>query len=54
MIKIDPKRPSQMNRPKHLQTHNVPTSNVENTNCTNKGRDLWLANKERGKKGCYK
>ena len=42
---IDSKRPPQRNCPKQLQSHNVPTYNVENTNCTNKGRDLRLTNK---------
>ena len=31
--------------PKQLQTHNVPTYDVENTNSTNKGGDLLLVNK---------
>ena len=44
---IDPDRPPQKDRPKQLQTHNVPTYDVENTNGTNKGRDLGLANKLR-------
>ena len=38
--KIPVKKP-----PKNLQTHNVPTYDMENTNGTNKGRDLLLANK---------
>ena len=42
---IDPKGPKQRNRPKQLQTHNLPTDNVENINITNKGIDLQLANK---------
>ena len=42
---IDPKR--QKNRPKQLQTHNLPSDDVENINSTNKGRDLLLANKLR-------
>ena len=37
----DPKR----KRPKELQTTNVPTYDVENTDGTNKGRDLFLVNK---------
>ena len=36
-----------MNRPKQLQTYNLPTDDVENINITNKGRDLRLANKPR-------
>ena len=44
---IDPKGPKQRNRPKQLQTHNLPTDDVENINCTNKGRDLLLTNKPR-------
>ena len=27
------------------ETHNVPSDDVENTHCTNKGGDLLLANK---------
>ena len=30
---------------KQLQTHNLPTYDVENANCTNKGRDLRFAKK---------
>ena len=41
---IDPERPSQSNCPKKLQTHNLHTYDMENNNCTNKGRDLLLAN----------
>ena len=41
------KGPKQMSRPKQLQTHNLPTDDVENINSTNKGRDLLLANKPR-------
>ena len=37
----------QRNRPKQLQAHNVPTYDVEDTNGTNTGRDLRLANKLR-------
>ena len=36
----DPKRPFKRKRPQQLQTHNVPTSNVKNTNNTNLGGDL--------------
>ena len=39
------KGPKQSNRPKQLQTHNLPTDDVEN-NSTNKGRGLLLANKQ--------
>ena len=42
---IDPVGPTQENRLKHLQTHNLPTDDVENLNSTNKGKDLLLANK---------
>ena len=42
---IDTKGPKQRNRPKQLQTHNVPTNDWENINSTNKGRNLLLANK---------
>ena len=42
---IDTKGPKQRNRPKQLQTHNLPINDVENINSTNKGRDLLLANK---------
>ena len=55
---IGPKRPKQRNRPKQLQTHNLPSNDVENTNSTNKGRDLLLANRlfpeeQKGwRKGC--
>ena len=31
---IDPERPTQRNRPKQLQTNNVLTYDVENTNVT--------------------
>ena len=44
---IDTKRPKQRNRPKQLQTHNLPTNNVENINSANRGRYLLLANKPR-------
>ena len=42
---IDTKGPKQRNRPKPLQTHKLPTNDVENINSTNKGRDSLLANK---------
>ena len=41
------KRPKQKNHPKQLQTHYLPTNDVENINSTNKGRNLLLANKLR-------
>ena len=44
---VDLKRPGKEPPPpkkKPLQTNNVPTYDVENTNCTNKGRDLLFAN----------
>ena len=41
---IDPKRPKERNRPKQIQTHNLPADDAENINSTNKGRDLLLAN----------
>ena len=44
---IDSKRPKQRNRPKQLQTHNLPTDDMENIYSTNKGRNLLLANKPR-------
>ena len=44
---IDPEWPSQGNFPKQLQTHNLPTDDVENINSTNKGRDLQLTYKPR-------
>ena len=34
-----------MNHPEQLQTHNLPTYNVENTTSTNKRGDLFLINK---------
>ena len=40
---IDPKDPPRRNRPRILQTQNVPTYHVENTYSTNKGKDLFLA-----------
>ena len=42
---IDPNLHLQRNHPKQL--HNVPAFDVENTNSTNKGTDLFLANKPR-------
>ena len=43
---------------KQLQTHNLPTNDVENINNTNKGRNLLFANKHRlfpdEQKGCCK
>ena len=44
---INPKGPKQRNCSKQLQTHNLLTNDVENTNSTNKGKDLLLANKPR-------
>ena len=38
---------SKRTAPKQLQTHNLPTNDVENTNSTNKGKDLLFANKPR-------
>ena len=43
----DPERPSQRNCSKQLQTHNLPTHDVENTNSTNYGGDLLFVNKPR-------
>ena len=42
---INPKGPKQRNCSKQLQTHNLPTKDGENTNSSNKGKDLLLANK---------
>ena len=42
---IDPKGPKQRNCSKKLQTHNLPSVDVENINSPTKGRDLLLANK---------
>ena len=42
---IDSKRSPWRNRPKQLHSHNMPTDDVENTNGTDKGKDLCLANK---------
>ena len=36
---IDPKGLKQRSRPKQLQTHNLPTNNVENIYSTNKRRE---------------
>ena len=44
---IDPKGPKQRNYSKQLQTDNLPTNDVENTNSRNKGKDILLANKPR-------
>ena len=44
---IDPKGPKQRNCSKQLQTDNLPTNAVENTNITNKRKDLLLTNKLR-------
>ena len=41
----DPKVPKQINFSKQLQTDNLPTNDVENTNRTNKRKDLLLTNK---------
>ena len=40
---VDPERLFQRNYDKQLQTHNVHTYDVGDTNGTNKGRDLRLA-----------
>ena len=44
---INPEGPTQGNRSKQLQTHNLPTDDVENINSTNKERDLLFDNKPR-------
>ena len=44
---VDPKGRKQRNRSKQLQTHNLPTDDVENINSTNKERYLPLAHKPR-------
>ena len=44
---IDPEGPNQGNHPKQLQTHKMPTDDVENINSTSKGRDLLLTNMPR-------
>ena len=55
---IDPEGSPQENRPKQLQTHNLPTNYVENINNSNKGRYFRLADKPRTvpeeQKGCCK
>ena len=55
---INPKGPKQRNCSKQLQTANLPTNYVENTNSTNKGKDLLLATSHRlfpdEKKECRK
>ena len=43
----DPKGPKQRNCSKQLQTHNLPTGDVENIKSSKKRRDLLLANKPR-------
>ena len=42
---IDPRNPTQRNRPKQLLSHNLLTDDVENINSTNEGRDLLFTNK---------
>ena len=42
---IDPIGLKQRNRSKQLQSHGLPSDDVENINSTNKGRDIVLANK---------
>ena len=42
---LDPKRPLRRNRFQQLQTHNVPTDDVENTDGTNYSGDLLFGNK---------
>ena len=44
---INPKGPKQRNCSKQLHADNLPTNDVENTDSTNKGKDLLLANKMR-------
>ena len=44
---IDPKIHKQRYRPKKLQTHNLPTDDVENINSTNKGK-LYYSLRRRG------
>ena len=41
---INPKGHKKRNCSKQLQTDNLPTNDVENTNNTYKGKDLLLAN----------
>ena len=43
----DPDRPLKKNYPQQLQTRDVSTDDVKNTNGTNKEGDLLLANKPR-------
>ena len=54
----DTEEPRQRNHPKQSQTHKMPTNDAEDTNNTNKGRDLLLANKPwfvpDKQKGCCK
>ena len=38
----DPKRTPKRNRPQQLQTHNVRTDGVKNTNGTNLGRKFTI------------
>ena len=54
---IDPKGPNQRNYPKQLQTHYLPTNDVENINKTNKEREIYNSLISRGlfpeeQKGC--
>ena len=55
---IDTKGPKQRNCAKQLQTHNLPTDDVENINSTNRGRYWLLANQPQifpeEQKGCRK
>ena len=53
---IDPEGLSQGNRPKQIQTHNMPTDDGDNINCTNEVTDLLLTNKPwiEEQKGCCK
>ena len=44
---INPKGPKRRNCSKQLQTDNLPTNDVKNTNSTNKGKELLLVNKLR-------
>ena len=41
----EPKVPTKMNKFKELQTHNMPTNDVENTDSRNSGRYILLVNK---------
>ena len=45
---IDPKGPKQRNCSKQIQTHNLRTNDVENTNSTNKRKDILHE-----EKGCF-